>query len=76
MVQDGAAVPLPLGVIHKGPNVLLLAMVTDSWADHHGDITWDTQTKKQEMIWRGDNVQQSLTHDLNQGFIDGPKILF
>lgn len=48
VVKYCAAVTSPLGVIHKGPNVLLLAMVTDSWADHHGNITWDTQTKKQE----------------------------
>lgn len=38
VVQDGAAVTLPLGVIHKGPNVVLLAMVTDPRADYHGNV--------------------------------------
>lgn len=39
VVKYCAAVTLPLGVIHKGPNVFVLTMVTDSRADHHGNIT-------------------------------------
>lgn len=40
VVEDGAAVTLPLGVIHKGSNVVLLAMVTNPRADYHGNIIW------------------------------------
>lgn len=40
MVKDGAAVTLPLGVIHKGSNVVLLAMVTNPRADYHGNVVW------------------------------------
>lgn len=39
VVEHGAAVTSALGVIHKGAHVLLLAVVTDPRADHHGDVT-------------------------------------
>ena len=38
MVEDSTPVAFPLGVVHKGSNVLLLAMVTDPRADNHGDV--------------------------------------
>lgn len=39
VVEDGTAVTLPLGVIHKGPDVALLTMVTNPRADHHRNVT-------------------------------------
>lgn len=38
VVEDGAAVTVPLAVIHEGTNVVLLAMVTDPRTDYHGNI--------------------------------------
>ena len=38
MVEDSTPVAFPLGVVHEGSNVLLLAMVTDPRADNHGDV--------------------------------------
>lgn len=44
MVEHSTAVALLLGVIHKGPDVVLLTMVTDTWAYHHGDvICWNSK---------------------------------
>ena len=40
VVQHSAAVTVLLGVIHKGSNVMLLAMVTNTRAYHHGDVIW------------------------------------
>lgn len=61
VVKYCAAVTLPLGVIHKGPNVFVLTMVTDSRADHHGNITWHTDIKMGVMIQRHNNIQLSFT---------------
>lgn len=41
MVEHGAPVALFLGIIHKGPYIMLLAVVTDPRADHHGDVICD-----------------------------------
>lgn len=38
VVEHGAAVAVLLGVVHKGPDVVLLAVVADAGADHHGDV--------------------------------------
>lgn len=38
VIKDGTAVTMPLGVIHKGPNVVLLTMVTNPRADYHGNV--------------------------------------
>ena len=38
VVEHGTAVAFPLGVVHKGPDVVLLAVVTDAGAYHHGDV--------------------------------------
>ncbi len=38
VIEDGTAITLPLGVIHKGPNVVLFTMVTDPRADYHGNV--------------------------------------
>lgn len=40
VVQNSTAVPILLGMIHKRPNIMLLTMVTDSRAYHHGDVVW------------------------------------
>lgn len=48
MVEHGAAVTAPLGVIHEGTDVVLLAMVTDPRADYHGNVICQTQTHKVE----------------------------
>lgn len=60
VVKYCAAVTLPLGVIHKSPNVFVLTMVTYSRADHHGNITWHTDIKMGVMI-RQHNIQLSFT---------------
>lgn len=39
VVEHGAAVALFLRVIHKGADVVLLAVVPDARADNHGDVS-------------------------------------
>lgn len=38
VVEHSAPVALPLGVIHKGADVVLLAVVADARTDHHGEV--------------------------------------
>lgn len=38
VIEHGTAVALFLRVIHKGADVVFLAVVSDAWADNHGDV--------------------------------------
>lgn len=40
VVQNSAAVAILLGMIHKRSNVVLLTVITDTRAYHHGDVVW------------------------------------
>lgn len=40
VVEDSTAVTLPLGIIHKGPDVVLLTVVTNPRTDYHGNVIW------------------------------------
>lgn len=40
VVQHSTAVPILLGIIHKCSDIMLLTMVTDTRAYHHGDVGW------------------------------------
>lgn len=46
VVEHSAPVALPLGVIHKGADVVLLAVVADARADHHGEVICTAEEKK------------------------------
>lgn len=53
VVQHGAAVALFLRVIHKGADVVLLTVVSDAWADNHGDV----RCRESEMTRESDRKQ-------------------
>lgn len=38
VVKHGTTVALLLRVIYKGANVVLFTVVSDAWADNHGDV--------------------------------------
>lgn len=38
MIQDSTSVPIFLGIVNKGADVLLLTVVSNPRADHHRDI--------------------------------------
>lgn len=40
MVQHGTPIAIFLGIVNKGTDVLLLAVIGDSRADDHGDIIY------------------------------------
>lgn len=47
VVKHSTSVALLLGVIHKGTDIMLLTVVTDPWADHHGYVICEHIQHKQ-----------------------------
>lgn len=59
VVQHGTAVALFLRVIHKGANVVLLAVVPNARADNHGDFHC-RETRYENMTASNLHVGQDL----------------
>lgn len=47
VVKHSTSVALLLGVIHKGTDIMLLTVVTNPWADHHGYVICEYTPHKQ-----------------------------
>lgn len=50
VIQHSTTITILLCIIHKGPDVVLLTMVTDTGAYHHGDVIWLNRQMEQGNI--------------------------